>query len=117
MPEPKTIDIDEILPAESGEDHSTGTRKSADPTQTSADPNQPFPDLTTGLGWKASLTLQLTRGFLFIRSKSWGKWIIVPLVILFVLLVIPLAILAVITLILISILRAIFQPTRNGNLK
>ncbi len=114
MPEPKTIKIDEILPAESGEDHSTSTRKSADPTKTSANSDQPFPDLTSGLGWKARLTLNTTQGFLFIRSKSWGKWVIVPLVILIVILVILLAIPAMIALIFLSILRSIFRPQRNN---
>lgn len=118
MPEPKTIEIDEILPADAGGDDSMSTPKpvgsdrASGPQPTSAE--QPFPDLTAGLGWKTRLTLQLTQWFLFLRSKSWGKWIIGPLVVLLVVLAIPLALLAVFGLIIFSILRSFTprQPSR-----
>ena len=117
MPDPqtksKTIEIDEILPADGRGESSSGTPKSANKNQDFTSPEQPFPDLGAALGWKARLTLLLTQWFLILRSKSWGKWIIGPLVVLVILLAIPLAMLAVFGLIIASILRPLFQPRRN----
>ena len=103
MPETKTktIEIDEVLPADSGGEASSGM-----PNQESTSRDQPFPDLGASLGWKAKLTLFLTQWFLILRSKSWGKWVIGPLVVLLILLAIPIALLAIFGLLVISIFRS-----------
>lgn len=113
MPKAKTIEIDEILPADGGE-HPANPHSSDDRVQrgrTQAFSDQPMPDLAAGLGWKTRLTLKFTQWFLFLRSKSYGKWIIGPVVILAILLAIPLAMLAGLSLIILSILRS-FNPSR-----
>jgi hypothetical protein len=105
MPEKKvkTIEIDQVLPGDHGED-----TKRAHSHKYQAEPDtKPFPDLRSTLGWKTQITLLLTQGFLYLRSKSWGKWIIGPLVVLLILLAIPLAIIGIFTLIIISLIRKI----------
>ena len=101
MPKTKTIEIDEILPADGGE-----KMKGAASSSDQAFSNQPFPDLTSGLGWKARITLTLTQWFLLLRSKSWGKWVIGPAVVLLVLLAIPMVLLGIFALIVASALRS-----------
>ena len=109
MPKTKTIQIDEVLPADGGEN-----MKDAAPSSDQAFSNQPFPNLKSGLGWKARITLALTQWFLILRSKSWGKWVIVPVVILFVLLVIPLALLGISALVVVSIFRSLTRKLPQG---
>lgn len=123
MPEPKTIEVDEILPAPSsgkdskhihshrGQSHHSKENQTTNPEPTA---NNPFPDIASALGWKARLTLKLTQSFLYLRRKRWGKWVMGPLVIFTILLAIPLAIIALFGLFLISILRAFFPPKRKG---
>lgn len=101
MPKTKTIEIDEVLPAHGGENV-----KDADPSPDQAFSNQPNPDLKSGLGWKARITVTLTLWFLILRSKSWGKWVIGPAVVLFVLLAIPIALLGIFALIVVSVIRS-----------
>ena len=81
IPKPsKTIEIDEVLPP--GEDSPIRAQK---PSAAST-PDDPFADLKKHLPWKARLTLKLTTWFMFLRSKSWGKWVIAPAVTLTILL-------------------------------
>lgn len=105
MPKTKTIEIDEILPADSGENV-----KDAASSSDQAFSNQPFPDLASGLGWKARITLTLTQWFLILRSKSWGKWVIGPVVVMLVILAIPLALLGIFALMLISMIKPLIRP-------
>lgn len=118
MPESKTIEIDEIVsPGEStqkGRSREADTPRAEDTTRSgqagygSADP---FADFHKALPWKARLTIRMTQWFVLLRGKSWGKFLVVPIVILAVLLAIPLALLAVFVL----ITRAIFFPRRHQN--
>lgn len=111
--EPITVEIDEVLPANNGEDF-----KSAHPTRSAgsagsskkrdeASGAQPFPDLASSLGWKARITLLLTQWLLILRTKSWGKWVLAPLVILLILLAIPLAMIGMFALIIVSFIKAL----------
>ncbi|NWK56157.1 hypothetical protein HW115_11095 [Verrucomicrobiaceae bacterium N1E253] len=124
----KTIEIDEVLPADGGEGmksarHHTGKGSGKKPRSGGTNgpdsgpsgmptegPDAPFPDLRSSLGWKARVTLALTQGFLFLRSKSWGKWVIAPAIFLLILIAIPVAIFGMLILIITSILRP--QPRR-----
>lgn len=117
----KTIQVDEILPAPSsgreskheGSHQAKNHRPKMGQQKEQQEPKEdPFSDIASSLGWKAKLTLQLTQWFLFLRSKSWGKWVIGPIVILGVALVILLAIPAMLALICFSILRSLTQPQR-----
>ena len=121
MPKTKTIEVDEILPApNSGKDSKrdpSHRRKKHGSTQkqgaaredadkpASSSPDTPFPDIASTLGWKARLTLKLTQWFLILRSKSWGKWVIGPIVALAIVLAIILAIPAILLIIIFSIFR------------
>ena len=115
MPESKTIEIDEIVTPEKSAGDASGqdghiplvdlnTNRSLI-TRASWDP---FADFHKALPWKARLTLKLTQWFMLLRSKSWGKFVIVPIIILGVLLVIPLGLIAIFVL----IIRSIFFPRR-----
>ncbi len=68
----------------------------------------PSPIFDKALPWKARITLKLTQWFVLLRSKSWGKFVIVPIIILGVLLVIPLGLIAILVL----IIRSIFSSRR-----
>jgi len=133
MPESKTIEIDEVLPAENAggskrepnshssrtshssraqdkkPDYSTGQAPRPSAKEESA---PPFPDIASALGWKARLTLTLTQWFLFLRSKTWGKWVIGPIVVFGILLAIPLAILAIFGFFLMALFRPLTAPRR-----
>lgn len=111
--EPITVEIDEVLPASS---EGGSSAPSASRSQTSGPQTpDPFADIGAGfdgnlknsLGWKARLTLELTRGFLYLRSKKWGNWVIAPLVVLLVILAIPLAMMGILALIILSFLKAL----------
>lgn len=69
-------------------------------------PDNPFADFQKTLPWKARLTLKATQWFMILRSKSWGKLVIVPAVILALLLAIPLGLLFFCVLIIRSFLRS-----------
>ena len=120
MPEPKTIEIDEIvIPGKSGGDPSGDSRGGAGSSgrdssskardrEATADEN-PFSDFRKALPWKARITLALTRWFMLLRRKSWGMLILVPLIILSVLLAIPLIAIAIVVI----TLRSVFFPRRD----
>lgn len=130
MPNSKTIEIDEIIPAEnSGNSKREPTPKGPNgkkagsqkkhyntgqaPRSTTQDEaTSPFPDIASSLGWKARLTLLLTQWFLFLRSKPWGKWVIAPVVVLGILLIIPLAIIAMFGVFLMALFRPLLVPRR-----
>ena len=57
---------------------------------------------------KRDFTITLTQWFVLLRSKNWGKFVIVPIIILGVLLVIPLGLIAILVL----IIRSIFSSRR-----
>ena len=114
MPDSKTIEIDEIVTPEKhpGDEPSTGKKK-ADWSQSDggasrpdASSGNPFADFQKALPWKARLTLGLTRWFMILRSKSWGKLVIVPAVILGLIIALPLGLLFVIWMIIRSFLRS-----------
>ena len=123
MPKSKTIQIDEIVtPDKPAGDRPSGqqgwsqsaagkTRKRANTG--SADPefgsDDPFSDFQRALPWKARWTLKLTGWFMLLRSKSWGKFVIIPIIILGVFLAIPLGLIALFLL----MLRSIFLPRRH----
>ncbi|MDG1357836.1 MAG: hypothetical protein P8P36_06555 [Akkermansiaceae bacterium] len=127
MPESKPIEIDEILTPE----NSTGERSrarakkpqspdgsfggnspagssSAGSSETDFDPEKLFKNFRKSLPWKARITLILTRWFMLLQSKSWGKLALIPIIILAVLLAIPLALIAFLLL----VIRSIFVPRR-----
>ena len=122
MPESKTIEIDEIVTPEKSagdasgdqQDWSTSSpggsaKKTANGTnQHAAGGENPFANFHQSLPWKARITLRLTQWFVLLRTKSWGKFVIVPIVILGVFLVIPLGLIAIFVL----IIRSIFLPRR-----
>jgi len=112
VPKSKTIVIDEILPA--GEDGNPHPHKPNNPNPQPDNSDDPLSDFTRRLPWKARLTLKLTSWFIFLRSKSWGKWIIAPAIILALLLIIPLSLIAIIFLILKSFLSS-FSTPENPN--
>ncbi|MBT8038294.1 MAG: hypothetical protein KJO21_12195 [Verrucomicrobiae bacterium] len=110
MPKSKTIEIDEVLSPKDGDGPtqgraSLGGRGQGASTQKPT-PDNPFADFQKSLPWKARLTLGLTQGLMILRSKSWGKWVIVPAVILGILIAIPLGILFIIAMIIRSFLRS-----------
>ena len=122
MPKSKTIEIDEIVTPEKSagdafgdeQDWSTSspggsakkTANGSNQRQTSSE--DPFASFHQSLPWKARLTITLTQWFVLLRSKNWGKFVIVPIVILGVFLVIPLGIIACLLL----LIRSIFLPRR-----
>ena len=101
MPKSKTVEIDEIV--------TTGKPIPGDkPPRTEPPPvgNNPFANLENALPWKARWTLRLTRWFMLLRSKRWGKLVIIPAVILGLLLILPLGLLAVCFLMIRAFLRS-----------
>jgi len=105
MPKTKTIVVDEILPPDKGRASSNEghhKKKTKTPNGSTADP-------FSKLGWKAKFTLWVTQTFLILRNKSYGKWIIGPVVILVVLLAIPLAFLAMFAFFILALFRPIFK--------
>ena len=95
MPDPKTIEIDEIVTAGPSADDDAPARKNTtpEPEIPGFGSANPFSDLESSLPWKARWTLRLTRWFMLLRSKAWGKWVIIPAVILGLLLALPLGLL------------------------
>ena len=125
MPKSKTIEIDEIItPENSGaEVHGSRNHSSASSSggSTSAPPRgnpgkngtedaNPFADFHQSLPWRARITLRLTQWFLLLRAKSWGKLVIIPIVILAVMIAIPLVFIAFILMVILMALRSIFSP-------
>lgn len=119
MPESKTIEIDEILtPEKSGSEPSGDSRASTGSSRGSnsrkaganegAAQENPFADFHKALPWKARITLKLTQWFVLLRAKTWGKFIIIPIIILGLILAIP----AGITLVFFLIIRSLFAPQR-----
>lgn len=119
MPESKTIEIDEILtPEKSGDESSADSRartgssrgaSSGKATDQGGTANEnPFADFHKALPWKARITLKLTQWFVLLRSKSWGKFVIIPIIILGLFLAIPVGI----TLVFFLIIRSLFAPRR-----
>ncbi|MFK7909389.1 MAG: hypothetical protein AB8F34_02185 [Akkermansiaceae bacterium] len=109
MPKSKTIEIDEVITAEQPADDglsSRGKTSSGSSTPPFSSDN-PFADLEKSLPWKARWTLKLTRWFMFLRSKAWGKVVIVPAVILGVLLAIPMGVLLIVFLVIRSLFKSI----------
>ena len=123
MPESKTIEIDEIItpgkpPGDTASSRSGAARRqtsrsgaatgsapsSADAPFPSGDP---FADFQRTLPWKARWTLRLTRWFMLLRGKPWGKLVIVPAVLLGIMLAIPLGLLFFFFLIIRSFLRSL----------
>jgi hypothetical protein len=69
--------------------------------------DNPFADLENSLPWKARWTLKLTRWFMLLRSKPWGKLVIVPAVLLGIVLVVPLGLIFFFYLIIRSFIRSL----------
>ncbi len=120
MPKSKTIEIDEIITPEkpagdesrrqqdgAGSTAGGSSRGAAD--QAGAGGHNPFGDFHKALPWKARITLRLTQWLVLIKSKSWGKFIIVPIIILGVLLLIPVGLIFIFLI----IIRSIFSPRRH----
>ena len=108
MPESKTIEIDEVVTPEKSAGDGLGDGPVFDSDE-AFNGKDPFADFQKALPWKARLTLGLTQWFMLLRSKSWGKFIIAPIIILGVLLVIPLGLIAIFVL----IIRSIFFSRRH----
>ena len=115
MPKSKTINIDEIVtPEKPPGDDSKRPESKADWSQSAGKatrteepaPSNPFADFQKALPWKARLTLKVTQWFMILRSKSWGKLVIVPAVILALLLALPLGLLFFCVLIVRSFLKS-----------
>lgn len=95
MPESKTIEIDEIVtPDVPSSGKADKPRSAEDRVRTGQrppeEPENPFTGFQKSLGWKTRATLWVTQKLLFLRSKSWGKWVIAPVVLLAILLAVPL---------------------------
>ena len=117
MPESKTINIDEIVtPGKPpGDEKSVRSRTSAESSSSAEMPSgspsgNPFADFQKALPWKARLMLKLTQWFMILRSKSWGKLVMIPAVILAILLALPLGLLFICVLIIRSFLRSFSRP-------
>ena len=119
MPKSKTIEIDEIVTPEKSAGDAFGVNKIgpiltggfAKQTDQGSNPEQagrPLRRFPQGTALESPLTLKLTQWFMLLRSKSWGKFVIVPIIILGVLLVIPLGLIAILVL----IIRSIFSSRR-----
>ena len=108
MPDPKTIEIDEIVTADQSAAYGSPSRKpnSPDPEMPDFGSANPFADLEKSLPWKARWTLRLTRWFMLLRSKPWGKWLIIPGIALGVILAIPLGLLLLCLLVIRSFFRS-----------
>jgi len=111
MPQSKTINIDEIVTP----GKTSGDEKSAESSPSTEMPSgkhsgapsgNPFADFQKALPWKARLTLKVTQWFMILRTKSWGKLVIVPAAILAILLVIPLGLIFFCILIIRSFIRS-----------
>ena len=122
MPDSKTIEIDEIITPDKSAGGSQGSAKGDPPNFTGSskhaspeadgadfDPDKLFSNLHKSLPWKARLTLTLTRWFMLLRSKSWGIFILVPLIMLAIFLAIPVVIIVIIAM----TARALFSPRRD----
>ena len=107
MPESKTIEIDEVVTPEKSAGDGLGDGPVFNDNQAFTG-SDPFADFQKALPWKARITLRLTQWFVLLRTKSWGKFVIVPIVILGLLLVIPLGLIAIFVL----IIRSIFSARR-----
>jgi hypothetical protein len=122
MPKSKTIEIDEILTPEQSGGNTRGNRqdrptsyadasaKTSTHGQGEAVPESadPFAGFSQQLPWRVRITLQLTQWFILLRAKSWGKFVIIPIVILAVVLAIPLGIIALLLL----AIRSVLLPRR-----
>lgn len=117
MPKSKTINIDEIVtPGKPpGDEKSARSRTSAESPSSAEMPSgkhsgspsgNPFADFQKALPWKARLTLKATQWFMILRSKSWGKLVIIPAVILALLLVLPLGLIFFCLLVIRSFIRS-----------
>ena len=116
MPESKTIEIDEIVTPDVPSSTHADKPKSADKKVRTGqrpieEPEDPFSGFQKSLGWKTRATLWLTQKFLFLKSQSWGKWVIVPAALLAIMLAIPLG-LIFITVMLIRAVILSFRPPR-----
>lgn len=114
MPESKTIEIDEIVtPEKPGSDTQKRAQKSprgtSRPDEATGTPtgSDPFAEMERALPWKARWTLKLTRWFMLLRSKPWGKIVLIPAIILGALLAIPLSLIAICFLIIRSFIRSL----------
>ncbi len=114
MPNSKTIEIDEIVTPEKSPGGDSCSTTNADWSQPAGKatrteepvPSNPFADFQKALPWKARLTLKATQWFMILRSKSWGKLVIVPAVVLALLLALPLGLLFFFVLIIRSFLKS-----------
>jgi hypothetical protein len=100
LPDRKTITIDEIVTTKKND--SAKKKGNANWSQaTSQNPNSGFSptpenifaDLQKSLPWKARLTLCLTRWFMSLWGKSYGKLVIIPITVIGALMAIPLGLL------------------------
>ena len=109
MPESKTIEIDEIItPGKPPGDTSSSRSGAASGSEAPPFPTgDPFADFQRTLPWKARWTLRLTRWFMLLRGKPWGKLVIVPAVVLALLLALPLGFIFFCFLIIRSFLRSL----------
>ena len=108
MRETKTIEIDEIVsPDDTSSKEATRSRSAGADQSAAPKPDDLFAELKKSLGWKTRATLWLTQKFLYLKSKSWGIWVIVPLAILALLLALPLGILLAVFLFFRSTIKAL----------
>ncbi|MBK1829304.1 hypothetical protein JIN77_01070 [Verrucomicrobiaceae bacterium R5-34] len=117
MPESKTIQIDEIVTPDAPSSAKAERAKSADPKvhtgqRPPEEPEDPFSGFQKSLGWKTRATLWVTQKFLYLRSRSWGKWVIAPAVLLAVMLAIPLGLLFMAAMLVRAILLSFRPPPR-----
>lgn len=107
MPDSKTIEIDEIVTADDCASDDTPSRSGASSAAPPFPSDNPFADLEKNLPWKARWTLRLTRWFMLLRSKPWGKLVIVPAILLGIMLALPLGLLLLCFLIIRSFTRSL----------
>ncbi|WP_435893718.1 hypothetical protein [Oceaniferula spumae] len=115
MPDPKTIEIDEIVTPDAPSSQKADSPKSARSKVRTGQrepeaPDDPFAGFQKSLGWKTRITLWITQKFLFLRSKSWGKWVIVPAALLAITLAIPAGLAFIIWMSIKSFIRSFRSP-------
>lgn len=111
MPDPKTIEIDEIVTADPSADDDNRAHQGppSGPEMPEFASGNPFSDLEKSLPWRARWTLRLTRWLMLLRSKPWGKFILIPAIAVGLLLAIPLGLIFFSVLAIRSLLRSFFR--------
>jgi len=115
LPETKEIQIDEIVTPDVPSSEKTDQPRPVEGKVRTGqrppeEPEDPFAGFQKNLGWKTRTTLWVTQKFLYLRSKPWGKWVIVPAVLLAIILAIPLGLIFVTVMLIRSVILSLKSP-------